>query len=70
MTGRLALRLHDDVLAVIDVPPRARRPLSENAAFRHMSPGAYAERVLTAVLAPENDAVLAHLLDGGRERWR
>lgn len=69
MTSRLALRLRDDVLAVIDPPEWARRILSENAAFRHMSPGAYAERVLTAVLDPENDAVLAELLDG-RERRR
>lgn len=70
MTSRLALRLRDDALAVIDVSPRARRELAEEAAFRRMSPGALAERVIEAAFADEDGATLAGLLDGKRERRR
>ena len=69
MSARLALRLRDDALAVLDVSPRARRDLAEEAAFRHKSPGALAEDILEAVMADETGDTLAGLLDG-RERRR
>lgn len=65
MTSRLALRLKDDVLAVIDVSPRARRDLAEEAAFRRMSPGALAERIIEAVAAGDR---FADILDTDRRR--
>lgn len=69
MSSRLALRLRDDALAVIDVSPKARRDLAEEAAFRKVSPGALAEDIIEAAFADETGRTLAGLLDG-RERRR
>lgn len=68
--SRLALRLQDDVLAVIDVSPRVRRELHEEAAFRRRSPGALAEDIIEAAFADETGDTLARLLDRSRERRR
>ena len=68
--NRLALRLRDDALAVIDVSPRARRDLAEEAAWRRISPGALAEDIIEAAFADETGHTLADLLDKGRERRR
>lgn len=70
MTSRLALRLRDDVLAVVDLHPRVRRDLAEEAAFRKRSPGALAEDIIEAAFADETGDTLARLLEQGRERRR
>ena len=66
--ARLALRIRDDVLAVLDVSPRTRRDLAEEAAFRKRSVGAVVEDILEAVMADETGDTLAGLLDGGGRR--
>lgn len=68
VTSRLALRVRDDVLAVIDPHRRAREALAEEAAFRGISVGALAEDVLEAVFGDETGDILAGLLDKSRGR--
>lgn len=63
--NRLALRVRDDVLAVIDPHRRAREALAEEAAFRGISVGALAEDVLEAVADADMFAVV---LDKSRGR--
>lgn len=70
MSARLALRIRDDVLAVIDVSPRARRDLAEEAAFRGISAGALAEDIIEAAFADETGQTLAGLLERGQGRRR
>lgn len=64
----LAIRLNDDVLAVIDVSPRTRRDLAEEAAWRRLSPSTLAERIIEAAFADETGDTLARLLDRDRRR--
>jgi len=64
--NRLALRLQDDdVLAVVDLKPRARRALAEEAAFRRRSVGALVEDLLEAIADGDRFAELLN-----RERRR
>jgi len=63
--NRLAMRIRDDALAVVDIPPHARRAFAEEAAFRRRSVGAMVEDLLEAIAA---DDLFAELLDGKGRR--